>query len=64
MLFIAYLFSQAVEFAGATRNAAGWGVGKLRQQAYKNSGKYRNLSDKWLDLKTSKIDRLYRPPQN
>lgn len=50
--------------AGATRNAAGWGVGKLRQQAYKNSGKYRNLSDKWLDLKTSKIDRLYRPPQN
>lgn len=87
MLFIAYLFGQAVEFAGAmtngltissrnlaesgmgmaagaTRNAAGWGVGKLRQQAYKNSGKYRNLSDKWLDLKTSKIDRLYRPPQN
>lgn len=74
MLFIAYLFSQAVEFAGAmtngltissrnlaesgmgmaagaTRNAAGWGVGKLRQQAYKNSGKYRTFSDTWDNVK-------------
>lgn len=74
MLFIAYLFGQAVEFAGAmtngltissrnlaesgmgmaagaTRNAAGWGVGKLRQQAYKNSGKYRTFSDTWDNVK-------------
>jgi type IV secretory pathway TrbL component len=74
MLFIAYLFGQAVEFAGAmtngltissrnlaesgmgmaagaTRNAAGWGVGKLRQQAYKNSGKYRTFSDTWENVK-------------
>lgn len=74
MLFIAYLFGQAVEFAGAmtngltissrnlaesgmgmaagaTRNAAGWGVGKLRQQAYKNSGKYRIFSDTWDNVK-------------
>lgn len=74
MLFIAYLFGQAVEFAGAmtngltissrnlaesgmgmaagaTRNAAGWGMGKLRQQAYKNSGKYRTFSDTWDNVK-------------
>lgn len=74
MLFIAYLFGQAVEFAGAmtngltissrnlaesgmgmaagaTRNAAGWGIGKLRQQAYKNSGKYRTFSDTWDNVK-------------
>lgn len=74
MLFIAYLFGQAVEFAGAmtngltissrnlaesgmgmaagaTRNAAGWSVGKLRQQAYKNSGKYRTFSDTWDNVK-------------
>lgn len=74
MLFIAYLFGQAVEFAGAmtngltissrnlaesgmgmaagaTRNATGWGVGKLRQQAYKNSGKYRTFSDTWDNVK-------------
>ena len=74
MLFIAYLFGQAVEFAGAmtngltissrnlaesgmgmaagaSRNAAGWGVGKLRQQAYKNSGKYRTFSDTWDNVK-------------
>lgn len=74
MLFIAYLFGQAVEFAGAmtngltissrnlaesgmgmaagaTRNAAGWGVGKLRQQAYKNSRKYRTFSDTWDNVK-------------
>lgn len=74
MLFIAYLFGQAVEFAGAmtngltissrnlaesgmgmaagaTKNAAGWGVGKLRQQAYKNSGKYRTFSDTWDNVK-------------
>lgn len=74
MLFIAYLFGQAVEFAGAmtngltissrnlaesgmgmaagaTRNAAGWGMGKLRQQAYKNSGKYRTFSDTWENVK-------------
>ena len=74
MLFIAYLFGQTVEFAGAmtngltissrnlaesgmgmaagaTRNAAGWGVGKLRQQAYKNSGKYRTFSDTWDNVK-------------
>lgn len=74
MLFIAYFFGQAVEFAGAmtngltissrnlaesgmgmaagaTRNAAGWGVGKLRQQAYKNSGKYRTFSDTWDNVK-------------
>lgn len=74
MLFISYLFGQAVEFAGAmtngltissrnlaesgmgmaagaTRNAAGWGMGKLRQQAYKNSGKYRTFSDTWDNVK-------------
>ena len=74
MLFIAYLFGQAVEFAGAmtngltissrnlaesgmgmaagaTRNATGWGMGKLRQQAYKNSGKYRTFSDTWDNVK-------------
>ena len=74
MLFIAYLFGQAVEFAGAmtngltissrnlaesgmgmaagaTRNAAGWRMGKLRQQAYKNSGKYRTFSDTWDNVK-------------
>mgnify|MGYP000994758329 FL=1 len=63
MLFIAYLFGQAVEFAGAmtngltissrnlaesgmgmaagaTRNAAGWGVGKLHIKIPENTGHF------------------------
>lgn len=81
MLFIAYLFGQAVEFAGAMTNGltvnsrnlaevamnrgastvtntatggASWAGGKLRQQAYKHSGKYRRASDAWDSFKKSK----------